>query len=284
MTGALHCCDCARSSHEDSIAAVTCEQEGDHGFARPPRRRSSASATSSSPASATAPCSSPARASSGRRRTGPPRSPCCARPSTSASTTSIPPTSTVRTSPTKSSARRSPRIRTICTSSRRSVPAATSRAAWPHARTPAELREQVHDNLRRLGLDVLDVVNLRVGGIEAPEPGSIAEQFEALAELRRAGADPAPGPQHRHRRAARRGAGDRARRLRAEHVQHRPPRRRRPRRPHRPAGHRVRAVFPARRLLATAVGRPAGRRRRSWTRRRWPSRWPGCCAARRTSC
>src|SRR5689334_23525522 len=48
---------------------------------------------------------------------------------------------------------------------------------WPHARTPAELRDQVHDNLRRLGLDRLDVVNLRVGGIEAPESGSIAEQF-----------------------------------------------------------------------------------------------------------
>jgi aryl-alcohol dehydrogenase-like predicted oxidoreductase len=58
---------------------------------------------------------------------------------------------------------------------------------WPHARTPAELRAQVHDNLRRLGLDVLDVVNLRVGGLEAPEPGSIAEQFEALAELREQG-------------------------------------------------------------------------------------------------
>ncbi len=58
---------------------------------------------------------------------------------------------------------------------------------WPHARTPAELREQVHDNLRHLGLDVLDVVNLRVGGVEGPEPGSIAEQFEALAELRQQG-------------------------------------------------------------------------------------------------
>src|SRR5690349_8427336 len=58
---------------------------------------------------------------------------------------------------------------------------------WPHARTPAELREQVHDNLRRLGLDVLDVVNLRVGGFDAPEPGSIAEQFTALAELRQQG-------------------------------------------------------------------------------------------------
>ncbi|MBY8849100.1 oxidoreductase [Saccharothrix sp. MB29] len=61
------------------------------------------------------------------------------------------------------------------------------RGGWPHARTPDELRDQVHDNLRRLGLDVLDVVNLRVGGLEAPEPGSIAEQFGALAELREQG-------------------------------------------------------------------------------------------------
>ncbi len=58
---------------------------------------------------------------------------------------------------------------------------------WPHARTPAELREQVHDNLRHLGLDVLDVVNLRVGGLEDAEPGSIAEQFGVLAELRQQG-------------------------------------------------------------------------------------------------
>jgi len=61
------------------------------------------------------------------------------------------------------------------------------RGGWPHARTPAELRAQVHDNLRRLGVDALDVVNLRVGGVEAPEPGSIAEQFEALARLRQQG-------------------------------------------------------------------------------------------------
>ena len=59
--------------------------------------------------------------------------------------------------------------------------------AWLHARTPAELTAQVHDNLRRLGLDALDVVNLRVGGTEAPEPGSIAEQFAALAQLRERG-------------------------------------------------------------------------------------------------
>jgi aryl-alcohol dehydrogenase-like predicted oxidoreductase len=58
---------------------------------------------------------------------------------------------------------------------------------WPHARTPAELRQQVHDNLKRLGLDALDVVNLRVGGFDQAEPGSIAEPFGALAELRQQG-------------------------------------------------------------------------------------------------
>jgi pyridoxine 4-dehydrogenase len=58
---------------------------------------------------------------------------------------------------------------------------------WPSARTPAELRQQVTDNLEHLGLDVLDIVNLRVGGLDAPEPGSIAEQFETLADLQQKG-------------------------------------------------------------------------------------------------
>ncbi|OJY45256.1 aldo/keto reductase family oxidoreductase [Pseudonocardia sp. 73-21] len=58
---------------------------------------------------------------------------------------------------------------------------------WPHARTPDELRAQVHDNLGRLDLEAIDVVNLRVGGLDAPEPGSIAEQFTALAELQQQG-------------------------------------------------------------------------------------------------
>jgi len=54
---------------------------------------------------------------------------------------------------------------------------------WPHARTPAELREQVHDNLRHLGLERLDVVNLRVGGFDTAEPGPVADKVAALAEL-----------------------------------------------------------------------------------------------------
>ncbi|MFI5836609.1 aldo/keto reductase family oxidoreductase [Micromonospora sp. NPDC051300] len=61
------------------------------------------------------------------------------------------------------------------------------RGGWPPARTPAELTQQVHDNLRRLGVDALDVVNLRVGGFDTPEPGSVAEPFGALAELREQG-------------------------------------------------------------------------------------------------
>ena len=58
---------------------------------------------------------------------------------------------------------------------------------WPHARSPEQLRQQVHDNLRNLGLDALDVVNMRVGGVDSPEPGSIAEPFTALAELQQEG-------------------------------------------------------------------------------------------------
>ena len=58
---------------------------------------------------------------------------------------------------------------------------------WPHARDPQELRQAVHDNLDHLGLDVLDVVNLRLGGIESPEAGSLAEPFGTLVELQREG-------------------------------------------------------------------------------------------------
>jgi pyridoxine 4-dehydrogenase len=63
--------------------------------------------------------------------------------------------------------------------------------AWIHTHTPAELTGEVHDNLRRLKLDAIDVVNLRVAGGGAtgslPVPGSVAEAFGALAELRSQG-------------------------------------------------------------------------------------------------
>jgi aryl-alcohol dehydrogenase-like predicted oxidoreductase len=58
---------------------------------------------------------------------------------------------------------------------------------WPKALAPDELRQAVHENLENLGLDVLDVVNLRVGGFDTPEPGAIAEPFTTLAEMRQEG-------------------------------------------------------------------------------------------------
>ncbi|MFG2110878.1 aldo/keto reductase family oxidoreductase [Micromonospora chersina] len=58
---------------------------------------------------------------------------------------------------------------------------------WPPALAPEQLRQAVHDNLDHLGLDVLDVVNLRVGGFDRPTPGSIEEPFTALAELQQQG-------------------------------------------------------------------------------------------------
>lgn len=64
------------------------------------------------------------------------------------------------------------------------------KGGWPHARSPEQLRRQVESNLRTLGVDVLDVVNLRVGGGpdgHSPVPGSIAEPFGALAEMREQG-------------------------------------------------------------------------------------------------
>ena len=61
-------------------------------------------------------------------------------------------------------------------------------ASWNPAQSPAELTAAVHDNLRNLGVDVLDVVNLRVmGNVHAPSEGSIAPQFTALAELQQRG-------------------------------------------------------------------------------------------------
>src|SRR5579864_3332666 len=56
-------------------------------------------------------------------------------------------------------------------------------ASWLHALARQELIDGVHYNLRNLGLDALDVVNLRVGGIAAPTEGSIEAPLTVLAEL-----------------------------------------------------------------------------------------------------
>jgi len=59
--------------------------------------------------------------------------------------------------------------------------------SWPHALSRQELIDAVNDNLRNLGLDALDVVNLRVGGFTAPSEGSIEAPLTVLAELKRQG-------------------------------------------------------------------------------------------------
>jgi pyridoxine 4-dehydrogenase len=59
--------------------------------------------------------------------------------------------------------------------------------SWPHALSRQELIDAVHDNLRNLGLDNLDVVNLRVGGLLEPSEGSIEEPLTVLVELKRQG-------------------------------------------------------------------------------------------------
>jgi pyridoxine 4-dehydrogenase len=58
---------------------------------------------------------------------------------------------------------------------------------WPTAREPEELRQQVNDNLETLGLEVLDLVNLRLGNARGPQPGSLAKPLETLAELQQQG-------------------------------------------------------------------------------------------------
>jgi len=59
--------------------------------------------------------------------------------------------------------------------------------SWLHALSRQELIDAVHDNLKNLGLDHLDVVNLRVGGIQEPGEESIEEPLTVLAELKREG-------------------------------------------------------------------------------------------------
>lgn len=62
-----------------------------------------------------------------------------------------------------------------------------SDGSWPHARSCHEIIDAVHDNLRNLGLDALDVVNLRLGGFAGPVDEPFEEPLTALAELKQQG-------------------------------------------------------------------------------------------------
>lgn len=59
-------------------------------------------------------------------------------------------------------------------------------ASWNPAQSPTELRQAVYDNLSNLGVEAIDVVNLRLWG-EKPSEGSIAERLSALVELKEQG-------------------------------------------------------------------------------------------------
>lgn len=60
-------------------------------------------------------------------------------------------------------------------------------ASWVPALSPDELVGAVHENLKHLGLDALDVVNLRTAALDTPTDESLAEPFSVLADLQRAG-------------------------------------------------------------------------------------------------
>ncbi|KAD3455924.1 oxidoreductase [Arthrobacter yangruifuii] len=62
-----------------------------------------------------------------------------------------------------------------------------AQGGWPTAREPSALRRQVHDNLRTLGVERLDLVNLRMGDAASPRSGSLAEPVQTLLELQQEG-------------------------------------------------------------------------------------------------
>ncbi|MEU7971301.1 oxidoreductase [Micromonospora sp. NPDC049089] len=62
-----------------------------------------------------------------------------------------------------------------------------TQGGWPVARRPEDLRKQVHEDLEVLGVETLDLVNMRMGNAEGPQPGSLAEAFGTLVELQQEG-------------------------------------------------------------------------------------------------
>ena len=100
--------------------------------------------------------------------------------------------------------------------------------SWLPASRPSELTQAVHDNLRNLGLDVLDVVNLRImGDVHGPAEGLARGAAHRPGRAPAAGARSPYRPQQRHADAGRGGPRHRPDRLRAEPLQPRASRRRR---------------------------------------------------------
>ena len=151
--------------------------------------------------------------------------------------------------------------------------------------SPEELRDAVHDNLRNLGLDVLDVVNLRARRLRRPRAGldrravrARSREMQQEGLIRHLGISTVSAEQIAEAQSiapvvcvqnfynvAHRVDDELVDSLAAQGIAYVP-------------------YFPLGGFTPAAV-------RRRWTRsppgstpRRWPSRWPGCCSARRTSC
>ena len=62
-----------------------------------------------------------------------------------------------------------------------------AQGGWPTARRPEDLRRQIQENLQALGVESLDLVNMRMGDAQGPQPGSLAEPFGTLVELQKEG-------------------------------------------------------------------------------------------------
>ncbi|MFD0466984.1 oxidoreductase [Nonomuraea thailandensis] len=154
---------------------------------------------------------------------------------------------------------------------------------WPPARRPEDVRRSVHENLESLGLDVLDLVNLRLGDAQGPRPGSLAEPFEALVELqqqgliRHLGVSNATAEQVAQAQAIApivcvQNMYNLAYRQDDELIDG--------------LAEQGSRTCPSFRSAASARSSP--RRCRRWLlgcrRRRCPWRWPGCCVGRRTFC
>ncbi len=91
--------------------------------------------------------------------------------------------------------------------------------SWIHARSRQELIDAVHDNLRNLGLDALDVVNLRVGGMMAPDRGIDRRTADRACRTQAAGIDSSSRLEQRQSPAVGGGADDHRNCLRAEFLQ-----------------------------------------------------------------
>lgn len=62
-----------------------------------------------------------------------------------------------------------------------------AQGGWPTARRPDQLRQQIDENLTHLGVDMLDLVNLRLGDADGPVPERIGDAFQVLADLQHEG-------------------------------------------------------------------------------------------------